>query len=134
MKNILSTILVFVTLLICGNASAQVIHFKAYRGANGEAATNTIGTYSWGAWAPESDDITIDLTTSNIYIGKITYEILEKPKKWVIKKDLKYVSISCADESYNKINIKLYQYDKGEFRLYIMGERKAKRYSITYLD
>lgn len=134
MKKILSTIVFIVGLLLCSNVSAQTIHFKAYRGAIGEAATNTVGTYSWGPWSPENDDITIDLTTSNIFIGNDSYEILEKPKKWIIKKDLKYVSISCADKYYNKINVKLYQYDKGEFRLYIMSERKAKRYSITYLD
>ena len=134
MKKILTSILLMIMALMCESAYSQVIKFKAYRGANGEISTNAVGTYSWGPWAPETDDITIDLTTSNIYVGNSTYEILEKPKKWFIKKDLKYVSIACADNAYNKINVKLYQYDKGEFRLYIMGEKKAKRYSVTYLD
>jgi hypothetical protein len=134
MKKILSLLFIMIGVLTINSASAQVIHFKAYRGANGVAATNVVGSYSWGPWAPQGDDITIDLTHSNIFLGKKTYEIIEKPKKWIIKKDLKYVSISCADNAYNKVNVKLYQYDKGEFRIYFMDEKRASRYSVTYLE
>ncbi len=134
MKRLLKIIIFLLGILTCGSASAQIMHFKAYRGANGIAATNVVGTFSWGAWAPKSDEVTIDLTHQSIFIGNSTYEIIEKPKKWIIKKELKYVSMSCADKNYNKINVKLYQYDKGEFRIYVMGEKKAQRYSVNYLD
>ena len=134
MRNFIKYIIITIGLFLSGNLSAQIVHFKAYRAADGVAAKNVVGSYSWGAWVPESEDITIDFTASNVFVGKKTYEIMEKPKKWIIKRDLKYVSISCADKSYNKVNIKLYQYDKGEFRIYVMGEQKAKRYSVSYLD
>ncbi|MBR4839053.1 MAG: hypothetical protein IK005_01085, partial [Paludibacteraceae bacterium] len=42
-------------------------------------------------------------------------------------------SFACADEFYNKVNVKLYQYDNGEFRVYIMEEKKAKKYTVKYL-
>lgn len=134
MQKFIKIVIFVLSLFLFEEASAQVVHFKSYRGAEGVAATNVVGSYSWGPWSPQDFEITIDLTNSNITIDKSTYEIMEKPKKWIIKKDLKYVSIACADKLYNKVNIKLYQYDKGEFRIYIMGERTAKRYSVTYID
>lgn len=134
MRNYLAYILFVLGLLVYGEASAQVVHFRAYRGAEGIAATNVVGSYSWGSWSPQEEDITLDLTNSSIFVGNKTYEIMEKAKKWIIKKDLKYISIACADKNYDKVNIKLYQYDKGEFRIYIMGEKTAKRYSVTYID
>ena len=136
MYKYIATILFTFTLgiLFSGEVSAQVVHFKSYRGAEGVAATNVVGSYSWGPWSSLDKEITIDLSNNSIFIGGDAYEIMEKPKKWIIKKDLKYVSISCADKQYNKVNIKLYQYDKGEFRIYVMGEKKAKRYSVTYID
>ncbi len=134
MHKLLVSIIFVLGIIFCNEASAQVVHFKSYRGAEGIAATNVVGSYSWGPWAPQDEEITLDLGNSSIFIGKDSYEIMEKPKKWIIKKDLKYVSISCADKAYNKVNIKLYQYDKGEFRIYVMGERNAKRYSVTYID
>lgn len=134
MRKYLAYILFVLGVLFYGEASAQVVHFRAYRGAEGIAATNVVGSYSWGAWSPQEEEITLDLTNSSIFVGKNTYEIVEKAKKWIIKKDLKYISIACADKNYNKVNVKLYQYDKGEFRIYIMGEKNAKRYSVTYID
>ena len=82
--------------LTINSASAQVIHFKAYRGANGVAATNVVGSYSWGPWAPQGDDITIDLTHSNIFLGKKTYEIIEKPKKMDNKERLEICKVFRA--------------------------------------
>ncbi|MBQ0029726.1 MAG: hypothetical protein MJZ24_01945 [Paludibacteraceae bacterium] len=134
MKKSLSILLFLLSMFLCDKAAAQVVHFKAYRIADGVAATNVVGSYSWGPWSPKDDDITLDLNNNSLFIGDKTYEIMEKPKKWIIKRDLKYVSISCSDKQFNKINIKLYQYDKGEFRIYVMGEKTAQRYSVNYID
>ena len=90
--------------------------------------------FAWGPWTGRTADILIDLTNEKVDIDDRTLEILEKPKKWIIKKDLKYVSFACTDETLNKFNVKLYQYDKGEFRIYVMEEKTAVRYSVQYLD
>ena len=37
-------------------------------------------------------------------------------------------------KSFDKANIKLYQYDRGEYRIYVNEEKKAVRYVVKYLD
>lgn len=91
------------------------------------------GIYSWQMWKQDSTNIRIDLSVDSIYVDDEIFLILEKPKRWVIKKNLKYVSFSCGDEFFNKVNVKLYQYDSGEFRIYIMEEKKAIKYTVKYL-
>ncbi|MCQ2217868.1 MAG: hypothetical protein MJZ33_05215 [Paludibacteraceae bacterium] len=91
------------------------------------------GIYSWGAWTPESIEISINLNNDSVYVDKTVYSIVDRPKKWMIKKNMKFVSFACADEFFNKVNVKLFQYDSGEFRVYIMEEQKAKKYTVKYL-
>lgn len=135
MKNIIKLFLVAVAFaLSCFASNGQEIRFKAYRGSDGVPSKGLDGVFAWGPWTGRTADILIDLTNEKVDIDDRTLEILEKPKKWIIKKDLKYVSFACTDETLNKFNVKLYQYDKGEFRIYVMEEKTAVRYSVQYLD
>lgn len=116
-----------------GNICAQEINFKSLKSSPGTMDKRLDGIYSWGAWTPESIEISIDLNNDSVYVDKTVYSIVDRPKKWMIKKNMKFVSFACADEFFNKVNVKLFQYDSGEFRVYIMEEQKAKKYTVKYL-
>lgn len=127
-------------LAFSSTVDAQVIRFKSYRAADGTSGIDKNGLYAWGPWAMNSSEITIDLSNESIYVENLDskesadYKIFGRPKKWIIKRQFKYVSFECADQNYDKVNIKLYQYDSGEFRLSIMSISNAVRYSVVYLD
>ena len=129
------SILIAIVSLICslGCIQAQEINFKTLKSSQGTMDKRLDGIYAWGAWTPETVDISIDLNNDSVYVDKTVYSIVDRPKKWMIKKNMKFVSFACADEFYNKVNVKLYQYDNGEFRVYIMEEKKAKKYTVKYL-
>jgi len=112
---------------------AQEIRFKSNKSASGTMDKRLDGIYSWGAWHPEEQEITINLTVDSVYVGNKTYIIIEHPKRWIIKKNMKYVSFACADINFSKVNVKLFQYDNGQFRIHIMEEKGAKKYSVRYL-
>lgn len=116
-----------------GSIQAQEINFKTLKGSFGTMDKRLDGIYSWGAWSPESIEIQIDLNNDSVYVDDVTFGIVDRPRKWMIKKNMKFVSFACADRFYNKVNVKLYQYDSGEFRVYIMEEKKAKKYVVKYL-
>lgn len=131
-RNILLTIFV-ASFCSIGGLCAQEINFKTLKGSVGTLDKRLDGIYSWGAWVPESIEIQIDLNNDSVYVDSVTYGIVDRPKKWMIKKNMKFVSFACADEFYNKVNVKLFQYDSGEFRVYIMEEKRAKKYTVKYL-
>ncbi|HPH63761.1 MAG TPA: hypothetical protein PLN63_09130 [Paludibacteraceae bacterium] len=141
MKRILH---IFWLLLLFGvlstSASAQMIRFKSYRAAQGTSGLDKNGLYAWGPWGMNSSEIMIDLTNESIYIENVEskesadYKIFGKPKKWIIKRQFKYVSFECADQNFDKVNVKLYEFDSGEFRISVMSLNKAVRYSAVYLD
>ncbi|HOI26586.1 MAG TPA: hypothetical protein PKW49_12515 [Paludibacteraceae bacterium] len=128
-------IILFTFLIFCSiqSVQAQRIRFSAYKSADGTMDKRLNGIYSWGAWHPDNKDITIDLNSDSVIVGKTLYSIIEKPKRWIIKKNLKYVSFACADDYINKVNVKLFQYDNGSFCIFVMGESNAKKYSVKYL-
>lgn len=132
--------LLLLLLAFSSTVDAQVIRFKSYRSADGTSGIDKNGLYAWGPWVMNSTEVTIDLTNESIYVENLDskesadYKIFGRPKKWIIKRQFKYVSFECADSNYDKVNIKLYQYDSGEFRLSVMAVNKATRYSVVYLD
>ncbi|MBR4840543.1 MAG: hypothetical protein IK005_08700 [Paludibacteraceae bacterium] len=122
------------------SAEAQIVRFKSYRSAEGTSGLDKNGLFSWGCWGANKTEITLDLGNESIYVENLEtkeahdYKIFGRPKKWVIKRDHKYVSFECADENYDKVNIKLYQYDNGEYRLSVLTLNRAVRYSVVYED
>lgn len=128
-----SIVLIFSVFCSIANVQAQEINFKTMKSSPGTMDKRLDGIYSWGAWVPESIDICVNLNTDSVYVDKQVYAILDHPKKWMIKKNMKFVSFACADENFNKVNVKLFQYDSGEFRVYVMEEHSAKKYTVKYL-
>ncbi len=113
---------------------AQEINFRAYKSSAGVGAKNVPDVYAWGPWIGNNTTIVINMTKDVVVVGDASYTIMEKPKHWVVKKDFKYCNFECATPSFDKANIKLYQYDRGEYRIYVNEEKKAVRYVVKYLD
>lgn len=113
---------------------AQEINFSSFKSSTGVGAKNVPDVYAWGPWIGSNTSITINMTKSVVNVGENVYEIIEKPKHWVVKKDFKYCVFECSTPSFDKANIKLYQYDRGEYRIYVNEEKKATRYVVKYLD
>ncbi len=114
--------------------AAQEISFRAFKSSAGVGAKNVPDAYAWGPWVGSNASIVINMTKNMVNVDDAVYEIMEKPKHWVVKKDFKYCCFECATPSLDKANIKLYQYDRGEYRIYVNEEKKATRYVVKYLD
>lgn len=115
-------------------SAAQEINFRAFKSSAGVGAKNVPDVYAWGPWIGSNTSITINMTKNVVNVGDATYEIVEKPKHWVVKKDFKYCCFECSTPNFDKANIKLYQYDRGEYRIYVNEDKKATRYVVKYLD
>ena len=121
-------------------ANAQSIAFKSFRQTDGVVTQQSKGLYVWGAWEQSSTVIVLDM--ANNYIAtddklnkKVTiFEIFDKPQKWIVKKDYKYLNYECMNKkTLEKYYIKLYEYDSGEFRVTVMSPKKSTRYSVVFL-
>ncbi|MCQ2194840.1 MAG: hypothetical protein MJZ28_07805 [Paludibacteraceae bacterium] len=141
MKQIVRILVLLGAMLISSTiVEAQVVRFKSYRSAEGTSGVDKNGLFSWGSWGANKSEITLDLGNESIYVENLEtresqdYKIFGRPKKWIIKRDHKYVSFECADQNYDKVNVKLYQYDNGEFRLSVLSMNRAVRYSVVYED
>lgn len=135
MKGLIHILLVASSLLISAiSSNAQEIKFKAFKSSQGTIAKNLTDIYAWGPWNLDNTGIVINLTKGVVKVNDSDFEIIERPKNWVVKKDFKYVSFACTTPNFDKANIKLYQYDRGEFRIYVNEEKKATRYVVQYLD
>lgn len=140
MKQLLLVFFLLGTLFSSVSVEAQVVRFKSYRAAEGTSGIDKNGLFTWGCWVSNKSEITMDLVNESIYVENLEtreshdYQIFGRPKKWVIKRDHKFVSFECADQNFDKVNIKLYQYDNGEFRLSILSMNNAIRYTIVHED
>lgn len=135
MKSLFKYLIVLFSLLIMPiMANAQEINFRAFKSSAGVGAKNVPDVYAWGPWVGSNTSIVINMTKNVVNVGDATYEILEKPKHWVVKKDFKYCCFECTTPNFDKANIKLYQYDRGEYRIYVNEDKKATRYVVRYLD
>ncbi len=121
-------------------ATAQSIAFKSFRQTDGIVTQQSKGMYVWGAWEQSSTVIVLNMTenyiaTQDLLHNKVTvFEIFDKPQKWTVKKDYKYLNYECMNKTtLEKYYIKLYEYDSGEFRVTVMSPKKSTRYSVVYL-
>lgn len=128
------------TLVSIGTVNGQAIAFKSFRQTDGVVTQQSKGLYVWGAWEQSSTVIVLDMTNNYIVtddkLGKKTtvFEIFDKPQKWIIKKDYKYLNYECMNKrTLEKYYIKLYEYDSGEFRITVMSPKKSTRYSVVFL-
>lgn len=138
LKHIIS--LLFVSLLTINSAMAQSIAFKSFRQTDGVVTQQSKGLYVWGAWEQSSTIIVLNMGENYIAtddkLGKTVtvYEIFDKPQKWIVKKDYKYLNYECMNKkTLEKYYIKLYEYDSGEFRVTVMSPKKSTRYSVVFL-
>lgn len=137
-KHIIS--LLFVYLLTINGAAGQSIAFKSFRQTDGVVTQQSKGLYVWGAWEQSSTIIVLNMgenyiATDDKLSKTITvYEIFDKPQKWIVKKDYKYLNYECMNKkTLEKYYIKLYEYDSGEFRVTVMSPKKSTRYSVVFL-
>lgn len=136
MKHLILILLWLGALFSFTSVEAQVVRFKSYRAAEGTSAMDKNGLFSWGCWNSDQTEITMDLSNESIYVENLQsreshdYKVFGRPKKWIVKRNHKFVSFECADQNFDKVNIKLYQYDNGEFRISVLSMNKAVRYSV----
>lgn len=128
-------------LLLGVNAvSAQNAKFRSFRETRGLVTNKSKGAYAWGAWQQSSTSFSLNLSDKAIIVEdqlnkKVSkYEIFEKPDKWVVKKDYKYINFECMESStLEKYIIQLYEFDSGEFRITVKAPTTAIRYSVIYV-
>lgn len=137
MRNIACLLIAIVSVTV---ATAQSIAFKSFRQTDGIVTQQSKGMYVWGAWEQSSTVIVLNMTenyiaTQDLLQKKVTvFEIFDKPQKWTVKKDYKYLNYECMNKTtLEKYYIKLYEYDSGEFRVTVMSPKKSTRYSVVYL-
>lgn len=137
MRYILCLLIATVTAQV---ATAQSIAFKSFRQTDGVVTQQSKGMYVWGAWEQSSTVIVLNMAenyiaTQDLLHKKVTvFEIFDKPQKWMVKKDYKYLNYECMNKTtLEKYYIKLYEYDSGEFRVTIMSPKKSTRYSVVFL-
>lgn len=122
-------------------ASAQNANFRSFRETKGAVTNKSKGVYVWGAWQQSSTIFSLDVAKKLITVNdqltkKVTkYEIFDKPDKWVVKKDYKYINFECMEKSsLEKFYVRLYEYDSGEYRITVMSPTDAVRYSVVYVQ
>lgn len=122
-------------------ASAQNANFRSFRETKGAVTNKSKGVYVWGAWQQSSTLFSLDVAKKLITVNdqltkKVTkYEIFDKPDKWVVKKDYKYINFECMEKSsLEKFYVRLYEYDSGEYRITVMSPVDAIRYSVVYVQ
>ncbi len=123
-------------------AHAQVSSFKAIRETKGAVTHDSKGMYVWGAWNPSTAFFTIDMKQQAVFmeqqgakgVEKSKFELFERPQRWIIKKNYKYLNFECMDSStLEKVYLRLCEYDSGQFKITLMTPRNAVRYQVMYL-
>lgn len=119
----LSVVLLFLSCSLFG----QTLRLQAHCSSEG-LKNGKYGLYAYGSWGPDTTSITMSLGKGTISVNGIEYEVLERPKKWIIRNDYKFCTFQCTTPNYEKVAIKLFRFDKGPSKICILGERKATRY------
>ena len=132
--------LIVIGLTIWTVAEAQVSYFKSYKETKGAVTEGSRDTYVWGPWVQSSCMFILNISKHTIVVddqlnkSKIHYEIFDKPQKWIIKKNYKYINFECMEtESLEKYYIRLCEYDTGVFKITVMSPKNAIRYQVLYL-
>lgn len=141
MNRILQYLVLFGLLLGVTAVSAQsFVNFRSFRETKGIATNKSKGVYVWGAWEPSSVTFTLDMDKKQILLNdqsnkKTTkFQLFNKPEKWIVKKDYKYINFECMEAgSLENYNVRLFEYDSGEWRITVMAPNNAVRYSVLQM-
>ena len=119
---------------------AQTTSFRSFRETKGAVTSDSRDMYVWGPWVQSSSIFVLDLPKKVILVEdrnlkkKYKYEVFDKPQKWIVKKNYKYINFECMESrSLEKYYIRLCEYDTGEFKITIMTPKKAVRYQVVLL-
>ena len=133
-------ILLMLMMLMGVSAQAQISSFKAFRETKGAVTSDSKEMYVWGPWIQSSTTFILNLTKHAIFVedkntnSKVKYEIFDKPQKWIVKKNYKYINFECMEsKSLEKYYVRLCEYDSGEFKITVMSPKNAVRYQVIYL-
>ena len=116
MKRVLKYILYLLFAAFSINtANAQSIAFKSFRQTDGVVTQQSKGLYVWGAWEQSSTVVVLDMSNNYIVTDdqlnkKVTvFEIFDKPQKWIVKKDYKYLNYECMTnpQNYNDLIVRI---------------------------
>lgn len=113
----------------------QVVEFQTIKSNIGNL-NNNAGIYVWSSWNTENISIIFDLPNNKIVVNnKVSYEIIERPTKWHVKRDCKYCIFYCVDQWFNKVCVKLYDMDNTtKFYIYINEPNKSVKYIANYIE
>lgn len=140
MKVFYKLTLLFLMLMGVVTVQAQVSKFKAVSYCDGVVTPNSNGLYVWGQQKSGVVFFTFDMNKKQILqenpISKTTvkFEIFGQPRKWVVRKNYKYLNYECMEsESLEKYYVRLCEYDSGAFKVTVMSPKNAVRYQVIYL-
>lgn len=119
-------------------AQAQISQFRAFKNTSGVVTHNSNGLYVWKSWGVSSTLFSFDMQKKMIIVnenGRTTeYEIFDKPKKWVVKQNYKYLLFECMNKvTLEEVYIRLCQYDASTFKITVMQPKAAERYQVRYI-
>lgn len=132
MKRILTLLFTFI---VCLCINAQVINFLAVSSNKGNVDQH-LNIYGWTHWEQDKTSIVFDLPNNVIKIGEnVSYEIIERPTKCVIKRDHRYYVFGCIDKGYNKVCVKLYVMDDCKrFYIYVNEHTQSIKYAAKLIE
>lgn len=81
----------------------------------------------------QNDEIDFDFDKNQLRINdKVCYEILERPEKWIVKFDHRYVEFGLLplDDTFEKCFVRIIYYDNDSKTITIKTNQKAIRYFI----
>ncbi len=140
MNKLLRYFLLLGLLLGVTAVSAQNANFRSFRETKGIVTNKSKGVYVWGAWQQSSTIFSLNVAKKAIFVNdqlnnkNTKFEIFDKPEKWIVKKDYKYINFECMESTtLEKYYVRLYEYDSGEFRITVMSPNDAIRYSVVYV-
>jgi hypothetical protein len=132
--------LLFLMLMGGGSVQAQVSKFKSVSYADGVVTPNSNGLYVWGQQKSGTVYLTFDIPGKQIIQEnpvtktKVKFEIFDKPQKWVVRKNYKYLNFECMEsETMEKYYVRLCEYDSGTFKVTVMSPKNAVRYQVVYM-
>lgn len=123
-------------LLFLMRTDGQIVNFTSLCSNKGDL-DQRMSIYGWSHWDKDTTSIVIDLTHEKINVGQnISYEMIEKPSKWVVKRTYKYCTFSCVDKWFNKVCIKLYVLDNcdNRFYVYVNEQSSSTKYLVKFIE
>ncbi|MBO7635651.1 MAG: hypothetical protein J6S89_03640 [Paludibacteraceae bacterium] len=140
MRRCYKILLLLLMIMGASEIQAQVTTFRAFRETKGAVTSDSREMYVWGPWTQSSTIFVVNVSKHAIFVEdqsakkKYKYEIFDRPQKWIVKKNYKYINFECMEStSLEKYYVRLCEYDTGEFKITIMTPKKAVRYQVVHV-